>query len=129
MNKDAIRKELIGSLVWAGLMLGLAFGATFANKQGYLDHETVQRLTVCSIGLWIVWNGNRIPKRFARSAQARQVQRVAAWSQVLSGLCYAGLWAFAPIPVAMTAGTGAVLTGMAVTLGYCLSMRARAKAA
>ena len=129
MNKDAIKKELIGSLVWAGLMLVLAFGATFASKRGYIDHETVQRLVVCSIGLSMVWCGNRIPKRFARSAQARQVQRVAAWSQVLSGLVYAGLWAFAPIPVAVTYGTLAVVAGIAVTFGYCLSLRAWTKAA
>ncbi len=73
--------------------------------------------------------GNRIPKTFVRSARARQAQRVAAWSQVLSGLVYAGLWAFAPIPVAITVGSGAVLAGVAVTLGYCLSLPAKANAA
>lgn len=63
------------------------------------------------------------------SVWARQVHRVAGWSLVLSGLVYAGLWAFAPIPVAIAGGCVAVLLGMAVTAGYCLSVRAKAKAA
>ena len=46
---------------------------------------------------------------------------------VLSGLIYAGLWAFAPISVATTAGTLAVFAGVAATLGYCLSLRSKAK--
>ena len=48
---------------------------------------------------------------------------------VLSGLVYAGLWAFAPIPVAIAGGCGAVVAGIAVTLGYCLWLRAEVKAA
>lgn len=47
----------------------------------------------------------------------------------LSGLVYAGLWAFAPFPVAVIVGCGAVAAGMAVTIGYCLSLRAKAEAA
>ena len=41
-----------------------------------------------------------MPKAVVPSAYARQATRVAGWSMVLSGLVYAGLWAFAPIPVA-----------------------------
>jgi hypothetical protein len=67
-----------------------------------------------------------IPKTFVRGAQARQAQRVAGWAMVLSGLIYAGLWAFAPIPVATAVGTGAVFAGVAATLGYCLSLRFKA---
>ena len=77
----------------------------------------------------MVWYGNRIPKTFAPNACARQAQRVAAWSMVLSGFVYAGLWSFAPIPVAIWGGSGAVIAGVAVTLGYCLTLRAKTKAA
>ena len=122
-----MKKELVGALAWAGFMMVLAFGAAFAHRLGYVDRDTVTRLVTGVIGLWMAWYGNRIPKTFARSAQARQVQRVAAWSQVLSGLVFAGLWAFAPIPVAIKAGTVVVLAGIAVTFGYCLSLP-RAKA-
>jgi hypothetical protein len=47
---------------------------------------------------------------------------------VLGGLVYTGLWAFAPIPLAIWGGLGALLAGSAVTVGYCLSLRAMAKA-
>jgi len=126
-----MKKELIGSLAWGAGMIALAFGAQFARKLGYIDPDTVRRLVTCSIGLWMVWYGNGMPKAMVQvraPACARQAQRVAAWSMVLSGLAYAGLWVFAPIPVAMSVGTGAVLAGLAVTLGYCLTVLTRAKA-
>lgn len=47
---------------------------------------------------------------------------------VLSGLVYAGLWAFAPIDVATPGGFAAIILGMAVTFGYCLSLRGKAVA-
>jgi hypothetical protein len=79
----------------------------------------------------MAWYGNRMLKAMVLvrvPAGARQARRVASWSLVLSGLVYAGLWAFAPIPVAITAGSGAVVAGIAVTFGYCLSPRAKPKA-
>lgn len=36
--------------------------------------------------------------------------------------------AVAPIPVAVTAGSAVVAGGIAVTFGYCLSLRGRARA-
>ena len=122
-----MKKDLIWGLTWAGGIIALALGATFARKLGYIDGDTVTRMVTGFNGLMIAWYGNRIPKAFAPSAQARQAKRVAGWSMVLSGLVYAGLWAFAPIPVAIAGGCGAVLVGIAVTLGYCLSLRAKAK--
>ena len=127
MNKE-MKKELIGALAWAGVMFALALGAIFAHKLGYIDRDTVIRVVIGLNGLWMAWYGNRMPKAVVPSARAGQAQRVAAWSLVLSGLVYAGLCAFAPIPVAATVGTGAVVAGIAVTLGYCLSLRAKAKA-
>jgi hypothetical protein len=47
----------------------------------------------------------------------------------ISGLIYAGLWAFAPMTVALVGGCGAIIVGMIVTLIYCRSLRAKAKAA
>ena len=123
-----MKKELMAALAWAGGMLVLALGATFAHRLGYIDRDTVERVVLIPVGLWMAWYGNRIPKTFARGANARQAQRVAAWSQVLSGLVFAGLWAFAPMPVAITVGSGAVLAGVAVTFGYCLTLPTRAKA-
>jgi hypothetical protein len=129
MNKDAIRKEVVTGLVWAGVMLGLSLAVSLAHRLGYVDRDTAMRVTIGAIGLWIAWNGNIIPKRFAPSADARRAQRVAAWSMVLSGLLYAGLWAFAPIRMATWLGTGTVLMGVVVTFANCLMLQARAKAA
>ncbi|RUL68653.1 ammonium transporter [Dyella choica] len=109
-------------------MIALAFGMTFANRLGYIDRDTVLRVVTGAIGLWLAWYGNRMPKAFVRSARGRQAQRVAAWSLVLSGLIYAGLWTFAPIPLAIWGGSGVVLAGIAVTFGYCLSPPAKARA-
>ncbi|WP_044559365.1 hypothetical protein [Azospirillum sp. B4] len=125
-----MKGELTGSLIWAGVIGVLALGSTAAYRLGYVDHDTVVRLVTGITGLWMVWYGNRMPKTLVPvPACAGQARRVASWSLVLSGLAYAGLWAFAPIPVAVWAGTGAVLAGVAVTLGYCLSLRAKGKAA
>jgi hypothetical protein len=124
-----MNKELIGSLAWAGVIGALALGSAFAQKLGYIDGDTVKRVVIGISGLMIAWYGNRIPKTFAPNASARRAQRVAAWSLVLSGLVYAGLWAFAPIPVAIWGGSGAVVAGMLVTFGYCFSLRAKMKTA
>ena len=124
-----MKRELVEGLAYAGFMLVLSAGAVVGHKLGYIDHDTVTRIVMTPIGLWMVWYGNRIPKTFVRNAQARGVQRVSGWSQVLSGLTYAGLWLFAPIPVATWYGSAAVLAGVAITFGYCLTVGARKKAA
>jgi len=53
---------------------------------------------------------------------------VGGWAMALSGLVYAALFAFAPIPLALTLGTGALATGLAVTFTYCFWARSAAKA-
>jgi hypothetical protein len=122
-----MKKDLVPALLWAGGIILLALAATLARRLGYIDQDTVLRVVIGINGLMIAYYGNRAPKAVAPSACAGQIARVAGWSLVLSGLVYAGLWAFAPIPVAVAGGTAAVLTGMLVTLGYCLRLRARAR--
>lgn len=123
-----MNKDLIGALAWGGGLVALAIGATLARRLDYVDADTVKRVVIGANGLMIAWYGNGMPKAFVPDAQARQAKRVAGWSLVLSGLVYAGLWAFAPIPVAVAGGCGAVLLGIVVTLGYCLRLRGKAKA-
>lgn len=41
----------------------------------------------------------------------------------VSGVIYAALWAFAPPQVAVVGGCAAILLGIALTVGYCLSLR------
>jgi hypothetical protein len=124
-----MKKDLAVGLAWGGAAIVLALAALVARNLGYLDPETVTRLVIGFNGLMVAWYGNRMPKSFVPSAAARQVRRVGGWSVTLSGLVYTALWAFAPIPVAVAAGMGAIVAGMLVTLGYCLSLRAKANAA
>lgn len=124
-----MKKDLIPGIAWAAGLIGLALVATVLRREGYIDSDMVNRLVMGATGLMLVWSGNRIPKTFTPGVHARQAQRVAAWSLVLSGLVYAGLWAFAPFNVALIGGCAAVITGIAVTFGYCLSLKNRTKTA
>lgn len=124
-----MNRDVIGSLAWGVGIVGLALGATFARDQGLIEGDTVTRVVMGATGLMVAWFGNRMPKAVVPSAWGRQANRVGGWSMALSGLVYAGLWAFAPTDVAIVGGCGAVLLGIAITFGYCLSLRTRAKAA
>ena len=124
-----MNKELMTSLAWGGGIVVLALLATWARRQGMMDSESVTRLVIGANGLMIAWMGNRLPKTFVPEAWARQARRVAGWSLAVSGLVYAGLWAFAPFQVAIWGGCGAILAGIAVTVGYCYSLRNQAKTA
>jgi hypothetical protein len=124
-----MNKELIPWLTWAICIPIVALGGRYARELGYIDSETLTRVVIGLNGLMIASIGNRIPKAIAPNASIQQVKRLGGWSMVLSGLVYTGLWAFAPIPVAKVVGSAAVIAGIAVTLGYCLSLRAKANVA
>ncbi|MDG2529180.1 ammonium transporter [Caulobacter endophyticus] len=123
-----MKKEVIADLAWGVGIVVLALAASLARKLGYIDTDTVNRLVMGAIGLMVAWFGNRMPKRFVPSDWGRRVNRFGGWSMALSGLVYAGLWAFAPFEVAVVGGCGAILAGIALTIGYCLSLRAKSKA-
>ena len=118
-----MNREIRAALVWVGGTAIVTLGGILAFKLGYIDRDTLMRVLFGINGLMFAWYGNRLPKTFVPDLRARQVQRVSAWCQVLGGLVYAGLWAFAPIPVATWGGLGALLVGSGVALGYCLSLR------
>ena len=124
-----MNKDVIGSLAWGVGIVVLALGATFARQQGYIDGDMVNRIVMGATGLMVAWFGNRMPKAVVPSAWGRQANRVGGWSMALSGLVYAGLWAFAPTDLAIIGGSGAIIAGIVVTLVYCLSLRSRAKTA
>jgi len=99
----------------------------FARKMGYVDDDAFLRIVIGFNGVMIAWYGNRLLKTFFVSAKARNARRVAGWTQVISGIVFAGLWMFAPIPVAIAGGIGAIVAGFVVTVGYCLSMESKAR--
>lgn len=121
-------KDVINSLAWGGGILMLALAASLARSLGYIDQEMTLRIVLGATGLMIASFGNRIPKTFVAGANAKKAQRVTAWSMVLSGLVYAGAFVFAPISMAVVIGCGAIILGIAISFGYCLSLRNRAKA-
>ena len=124
-----MKKELIQDLAWGGGIIVLALCASYARSRGLIDHDTTTRIVIGATGLMIAAFGNRMPKRFVSSERARKAQRVGGWSLAISGLIYAGLWAFAPLSVALWVGCGAIIAGMAVTLSYCLWLRGKAQPA
>ena len=124
-----MKKDLLHDLAWGGGIVVLALCASYARSQGFIDHDTTTRIVIGATGLMIAAFGNRMPKRFVSSERARKAQRVGGWSLAISGLIYGGLWAFAPLNVALGVGCGAIIAGMAVTLGYCLWLRGRPTAA
>lgn len=124
-----MNKDVIGSLAWAGGIIGLALAASWARAQGLIDPDATTRIVFIAIGLMVAWYGNRTPKTFVPSARARAAKRVAGWSLAISGLIYAAAFAFAPIDAALIVGCGAIVVGMAVTFGYCLSLRGKPAAA
>ena len=125
---EECKREMLADLAWGGGVVAVAMAATLARKLGYIDPDTVKRLVFGMIGLMLAHFGNRLPKSVVPSLRARQAKRVAGWSLVLSGLVYAGLFVFAPIPVAAWFGSATVLAGITVTLGYCLSLRHKPEA-
>ncbi|HEY0600936.1 ammonium transporter [Brevundimonas sp.] len=116
-----VKSEVVPNLVVAGALIGAALAATAAKQAGWIDGDTVTRIVMGGTGLMLAWVGNRMPKRFVPAEQARRVNRVGGWSMAVSGLIYGALWAFAPFGVALWAGCAAVILGMAVTVGYCLT--------
>lgn len=121
-------KDLIGSLAWGVGILLLALFASVARSRGMIDADATTRIVLVATGLMIAWFGNRAPKTFVPSARARQAKRVAGWSLAISGLIYAAAFAFAPLDMAVIVGCGAVMSGIAATFIYCLSLRSKAAA-
>ena len=88
MNEE-MKKEMIASFAWAGIIFAVALGAITARKLGYIESDTVTRLVIGMNGLMIAANGNRLPKAVLPSATAQRARRVAGWSMALSGLVFA----------------------------------------
>ena len=131
MNKSwicATNADWKANIAFALGIVVVALVGTAARKLGWIDHDTLLRTVIGANGLLIAWNGNRMPKQWVPSAWARRVRRGGGWSMGLSGIVYAGLFAFAPLSVAYPWGAVAVVGGVAVTIGYCVTVR-NAKAA
>lgn len=116
-----MKKEILVALAWVAGIVLTALAARFAREQGYIDPDVALRVVAMN-GLVVAYYSNRAPKAVAPSALARQVTRFSSWTLVLSGLAYAGFWAFAPLPLAMTLGTGSLAAGVIMVVGYCIGL-------
>lgn len=117
-----MKKEILVSLAWAAGIILVSLAATLARKQGLIDGDTALRVVAMN-GLVIAYYANLAPKKFAPSAAARRLARFGGWVLVISGLAYAGFWAFAPLPVAKVVGTGSLVLGIVITFIYGFRLR------
>ena len=119
--------NLRAELTWAIGIILLALAATSALSLGYLSADAVTRIVLGATGLMLAWYGNRMPKAAAPNDCARRIARVGGWSMAVSGMAYALLWAFAPMDVALVAGCGAIIAGIAITFAYSRKFSAGAR--
>lgn len=123
-----MNKDLVGSFAWGLGIVLLALVCRQLRAMEYIEGETVTRVVIGATGLMVAWFGNRMPKTFTPLPWARRARRVGGWSLAISGVVYAALWAFAPIATAVWLGSAAVLSGIAVTMVYCVVSCRRLKA-
>ena len=107
MNKDTMNKELMACLVWAG---GMALGVSATPARtglGYIDGDIGHTVGHRRYRALMAWYGNRDAQGHGPGSNCRMPARPGGSRSpiLLSGPVYAGLWAFAPIPVAITAGS------------------------
>ncbi|UDF02960.1 ammonium transporter [Asticcacaulis sp. AND118] len=122
-----MKKEILVALAWAGVMIGVALLASLARSRGYIDQETTLRVVAMN-GIMAAYYGNLAPKKIVPGVYGRQINRFAGWMMVVTGLIYAGFWAFAPLDMAMIFGTGAMAAGVLLTVVYCVWLRTQSRA-
>lgn len=122
-----MNKDVVGSFAWGLGILVLALVCRQLRTMEYMDAETVTRVVIGATGLMVAWFGNRLPKAFFPDPRARQARRFSGWSLFISGVVYAALWAFAPVALAVWLGSAAVITGIVLTMTYCVMVCRREK--
>lgn len=114
--------EIKRGLLFAGLMLAVAFGAKLAFRAGLIaDPEMSRRASMVILGAFYVAMGNAMPKTLVPlsvqqcdSGRAQAFQRFAGWTFVLSGLAYAVCWLVLPVPLAQPVSVAFLLGGTAL---------------
>jgi hypothetical protein len=121
------KRLLVGALALAVLILAAAWGLRNAEGAGVIGAEGARRMMQVLIGLGFAAYANRMPKRLGAArgepraeAWAQAALRVGGWSMTLAGLSYAGLWAFAPLPVADIVSLAVIAVAIGITFGYAL---------
>jgi len=120
-------KRTAFAIALAVFILAAAAGLDYLEGAGLIGAEGAKRTMQVVIGLVLAAYANLMPKQIGRlrgtpqaESRAQAALRVGGWSMTLAGLGYAGLWAFAPPPVADIASMTVVAAALAATLGYAL---------
>ena len=119
-------KRLGWAIALAALILGSALALRYAESTGALGADDVRRAMQVLIGLMLAGYANLMPKQgrgvgsVMAQARAQSALRVGGWSLTLAGVTYAGLWAFAPLNIADTAGLFVVAAATLLTAGYAV---------
>jgi hypothetical protein len=115
------------ALALGAFILAAAAGLRYAEGADMLGADGARRTMQILIGLLLAAYANFMPKQIGSArrsphaeSRAQAVLRVGGWSLTVAGLVYAGLWAFAPLPVADIASMIAVAAALVLTLGYAL---------
>ena len=96
------RREIVGSIITASLVLLGANIAIALRDAGYIEGDISKRIVGVVLGAVLVFMGNAMPKKLAPTcrensntanlARTQRVQRFMGWTFVLAGLIYMGIW-------------------------------------
>jgi hypothetical protein len=113
--------RITANIAFAASILAGAALYKVAEHRGWLPPDRDGRFVQAIIGLTLVVFANFIPKNLKRwrtaeaERRAQIASRVAGWSFALAGIVYAAVWLLAPLAIADTASTVAVVCALVVT--------------
>ncbi len=101
-------RDLRIGIAFAALMLAVSAGARIASRSGVPGAEAFgERAHMATIGAFLAWIGNTIPKRLTPldrlrtdPARAQAFFRLAGWIWVLAGLALIASWLALPLDTA-----------------------------
>ncbi len=118
-------KPILQSLAMAAAMLLATALLKYAAVTHLIGPEVATRGVQVVIGVWLAAYANFMPKTLPsahpsiRLAALRQsILRFSGWLFTLSGIAYAGFWAFAPEPIARVGAIVAVACALVGTVAY-----------
>lgn len=124
---DSIRH----AVVFAALMIVFPLIAKLAATMGAADNTDLsRRLTMIALGAFFVFTGNALPKVLTPlsalrcdAASVQAAQRFTGWTQVLSGLAFAGAWLLLPSTLAKPVSVAFLVTGILVIMARAVLLR------
>jgi hypothetical protein len=106
------RRRIVWNLGSAVVLLAGGVGLAAAKLSGAISADLMMRGVMVMIGLMGAGSHLLAKTAGAKAPTARQqgLARFLGWGLTLAGLAYAGLWAFAPLSIAMIVAPAAVLS-------------------